>query len=120
MSINTLYQVIQNDINSHQPSIDLVNDAAREVIMSEGGADARHTRRKLDTMNRKWEVVLSKTRDLHVNLEDMLREAKTFSDDLQDMLSRLCEIDGQLITSKPVGGLPDTAREQLQKFMVSV
>lgn len=29
----------------------------------------------------------------------------------------LSDIDGQLVTSKPVGGLPETAREQLQRFM---
>ncbi len=34
------------------------------------------------------------------------------------MLLRLSEIDGQLITAQPVGGLPETAREQLEKFMV--
>lgn len=113
-----IYQVIQNDINNHQPSIDSVNDAARDVIMSEGGADAKNTRRKLDTMNRKWEIVLAKTRDRQLGLDDSLREAKTFHDDLYDMLSRLSEIDGHLVTAKPVGGLPETAKEQLDKFMV--
>lgn len=29
----------------------------------------------------------------------------------------LTDIDGQLVTSKPVGGLPETAREQLHRFM---
>lgn len=29
-------------------------------------------------------------------------------------------MEGQLITTKPVGGLPDTAREQLERFMVSI
>ena len=36
------------------------------------------------------------------------------------MLQRLGEVDGALITSKPVGGLPETAKEQLDKFMVRV
>lgn len=86
--------------------------------MSEGGADAKNTRRKLDTMNRKWEIVLAKARDRQLGLDDSLREAKTFHDDLYDMLSRLSEIDGHLVTAKPVGGLPETAKEQLDKFMV--
>ena len=44
-------------------------------------------------------------------------QAKSFHGELQDMLLRLSEIDGQLITAQPVGGLPETAREQLDKFM---
>ncbi len=53
-----------------------------------------------------------------MELEDALREAKSFQDELQDSLQRLGEIDGQLSTSKPVGGLPETAKEQLDKFKV--
>ena len=34
------------------------------------------------------------------------------------MLARLGEIDGHLAASKPVGGLPETAKEQLEKHMV--
>ena len=48
----------------------------------------------------------------------MVVQAKGFHGELQDMLLRLSEIDGQLITSQPVGGLPDTAKEQLERFMV--
>ena len=52
-----------------------------------------------------------------MDLEASLREAKTFHEELQDLLVRLSEIDGLMITSKPVGGLPETAKEQLDKFM---
>ena len=78
------------------------------------------TRHKLDEMNTLWETALAKTRDRQIELDDSLREAKSFHDDLQDMLVRLSEIDGQMITAKPVGGLPETARDQLEKFTVSV
>ncbi len=46
-------------------------------------------------------------------------QAKAFHDDLHDMLQQLTDVDGQLVTSTLVGGLPDSAREQLNKFMVS-
>ena len=107
-----------NDIQAHQASVDSINDAGKEVIMSEGGAVATKTRAKLDRLNNDWENLLVKTKDRQLELEDSLREAKSFQDELHDMLQRLGEIDGQLITSKPVGGLPETAKEQLDKFMV--
>jgi len=45
-------------------------------------------------------------------------QAKSFHDELQDTLQQLSEIDAQLITSQPVGGLPETARKQLEQFEV--
>ena len=46
-------------------------------------------------------------------------QAQSFHGELHDTLARLADIDGQLITTKPVGGMPETAKEQLEKFMVS-
>ena len=50
----------------------------------------------------------------------LLFQAKSFAGDLQDILSHMSELEGCLITSTPVGGLPETAREQLEKFMVHI
>lgn len=33
-------------------------------------------------------------------------------------MAHLSELEGNLITSTPVGGLPETAKEQFEKFMV--
>ena len=35
------------------------------------------------------------------------------------MLLKINDLEAQLITSKPVGGMPETAKDQLDKFMVS-
>ena len=63
-----------NDIGAHQASIDSVNDAGKEVISSEGGAEATSTRQKMDDMNTLWEAVLAKARDRQLQLQDALRE----------------------------------------------
>ena len=33
---------------------------------------------------------------------------------------KINDLEGQLITSKPVGGMPETAKDQLEKFMVGL
>lgn len=104
-------------MHAHTGTVGRVNEAGQELISSEGGAHADLTRGKLDKLNSQWEVVLGKCRDRQIDLEESLREAKHFHDELQDLLVRLSEIDGQMITSKPVGGLPESAKEQLDKFM---
>ena len=37
--------------------------------------------------------------------------------ELQDLLEWMADMDAKISTSKPVGGLPETAQEQLNKFM---
>lgn len=105
-------------MESHQAAIDQVNEAGKKVISSEGGADASTTRHNLDSLNSRWETLLTKTKNWQMALEDALREALDYQSALSDMVMRLSEIDGQLSASKPVGGLPETAKEQLQEFMV--
>lgn len=48
-----------------------------------------------------------------------MRDAHRFAAEIQDLLSWLGEVDGVIAASKPVGGLPETASEQLERFMVS-
>lgn len=45
-------------------------------------------------------------------------QAKSFHGELQDVLQQLGEIDGHLTTAPPVGGLPETAKKQLDEFSV--
>ena len=47
-------------------------------------------------------------------------QAQGFMGELQDVLMKINDLESQLITSKPVGGLPETAKEQLDKFMVGL
>ncbi len=74
VTISFVFQIVENDIHAHQPSVESVNDAGKEVISSEGGAEARDTRRKLDLLNQRWDEVLGKARDRHIELDDALRD----------------------------------------------
>lgn len=46
-----------------------------------------------------------------------MKEAEQFTAEIQDLLQWLNEIDNALSMSKPVGGLPETASDQLEIFM---
>lgn len=120
LHLSQFLQILLNDVQSHQGSIDQVNSAGQQVISSEGGAEASTTRENLDKLNQRWAAVLSKTKNWQLNLEEALREALEYQSALNDMVHRLSEIDGQLSASKPVGGLPETSKEQLEEFMVRV
>ena len=111
-------KVMVNDIQAHQSSVDTLNDAGRQIIESEKGSrEAGDTQQKLNELNTKWNNLLGKVEGRQVELEDALREAQAFNQEIQDMLLWLNDVDSALSQSKPVGGLPETAKDQLDRFM---
>merc|ERR1719229_2216593 len=111
-------KVMVNDIQAHQSSVDTLNDAGRQIIESEKGSrEASDTQQKLNELNTKWNNLLGKAEGRQVELEDALREAQAFNQEIQDMLLWLNDVDSALSQSKPVGGLPETAKDQLDRFM---
>uniref|UniRef100_T1D235 Putative microtubule-actin cross-linking factor n=1 Tax=Cupiennius salei TaxID=6928 RepID=T1D235_CUPSA len=112
------HKVISNDILAHQTSMDTINRAGHEFMDSDRGSeDAKFTHNKLQDLNIRWQNLQNKAADRYKELEDALKEAQQFHQDIQDLLMWLNDIDGQLVTSKPVGGLPETAKEQLNRFL---
>ncbi|OWF34915.1 Dystonin [Mizuhopecten yessoensis] len=109
-------KVVQNDIDAHKESVDSVKEAGARVAATEKSSDTP-IKRKLSEANGTWGRVKDKCDKKYAELKDSLREAKQFTGELQDLLVLLGDLEGNLITTTPVGGLPETAREQLDRFM---
>lgn len=111
-------KVLANDIQAHQNSVDTLNDAGRQLIESEKGSlEASTTQEKLRKLNDEWKTLLQKASDRQHELEVALREAHGYISEVQDILGWLGDVDAVIGASKPVGGLPETATEQLERFM---
>jgi len=67
-------QMLKMELDDQQPSIDAVHEAGRAVIKSEGGAGAKKTREKLDTLHHQLELVRAKIRDRKLLLDDSLKD----------------------------------------------
>merc|ERR1719376_890653 len=107
-----------NDIQAHQSSVDALNDAGRQLIESDKGSeDASQTQKKLQELNKKWDNLQEKALGKQTDLENALRDAQSFSNEVQDLLLWLGDIDQAISASKPTGGLPETARDQLIRYM---
>merc|ERR1711974_105663 len=93
-----------NDIQAHQSSVDTLNDAGRQIIETEKGSrEASQTQQKLNELNTKWNDLLGNAESRQVELEDALKEAQAFAQEIQDMLLWLNDVDAALSSSKPVG-----------------
>lgn len=111
-------KVLANDIQAHQNSVDTLNDAGRQLIETEkGSVEASTTQEKLRKLNQEWKMLLQKASDRQHELEESLREAHGYIAEVQDILGWLGDVDAVIGASKPVGGLPETATEQLERFM---
>ncbi|KAL4629457.1 microtubule-actin cross-linking factor 1-like isoform X7 [Arapaima gigas] len=111
------HNVLKNDVLSHRSTVDTVNSAGSELLESGPGDEASHLREQLDELNRSWESLLLKTQERQKMLEAALQQAEGFHGELEEFLQWMRRTESQLSAAKPTGGLPETAREQLQQHM---
>ncbi|KAM6399511.1 microtubule-actin cross-linking factor 1 [Rhynochetos jubatus] len=111
------HHVLKNDVLAHQATVETVNKAGNELLESSAGDDASSLRSRLETLNSCWESVLQKTEEREQQLQSTLQQAQGFHGEIEDFLLWLTRMESQLSASKPTGGLPETAREQLNAHM---
>uniref|UniRef100_A0AAX7UQ45 Microtubule actin crosslinking factor 1 n=1 Tax=Astatotilapia calliptera TaxID=8154 RepID=A0AAX7UQ45_ASTCA len=111
------HHVLRNDVLSHHATVDTVNNAAAELLESSPGDEAGNLRDQLDQLNQSWGSLLLKTQERQKLLEAALQQAEGFHGELEEFLQWLRRTESQLSAAKPTGGLPETAREQLQQHM---
>ncbi|XP_029021963.1 microtubule-actin cross-linking factor 1 isoform X7 [Betta splendens] len=111
------HHVLRNDVLSHHATVETVNSAAAELLESSPGDEASHLREQLDQLHQSWESLLLKTQERQKLLEAALQQAEGFHGELEEFLQWLRRTESQLSAAKPTGGLPETAREQLQQHM---
>ncbi|XP_033113691.1 microtubule-actin cross-linking factor 1, isoforms 1/2/3/5-like isoform X2 [Anneissia japonica] len=110
------HKILQNDIMAHEPSLASINQAVRNFAANTDNPQlASVISAKLDSLNKEWENLVAKGNQRQKDLENALGESKTLQDEARRLLSWLRDIDGQLSATQPVGGLPETAKEQLEK-----
>ncbi|XP_061870317.1 microtubule-actin cross-linking factor 1 isoform X1 [Colius striatus] len=111
------HHVLKNDVLAHQATVETVNRAGNELLESSAGDDASSLRSRLEKLNSCWESVLQKTEEREQQLQSTLQQAQGFHGEIEDFLLWLTRMESQLSASKPTGGLPETAREQLNAHM---
>uniref|UniRef100_A0A671NAY2 Microtubule-actin cross-linking factor 1-like n=1 Tax=Sinocyclocheilus anshuiensis TaxID=1608454 RepID=A0A671NAY2_9TELE len=111
------HHVLRNDVLSHRATVETVNSAGSELLESSPGDEINHLRDQLDELNRSWKNLLLKTDERQKLLEAALQQAEGFHGELEEFLLWLRRTESQLSAAKPTGGLPETAREQLQQHM---
>ncbi|XP_074943108.1 dystonin isoform X2 [Phalacrocorax aristotelis] len=111
------HHVLQNDVLAHQSTVEAVKKAGNDLIESSAVEEASNLRSKLELLNQRWQNLLEKTEQRKQQLDSALIQAQGFHGEVEDLQQWLTDTERQLLASKPVGGLPETAREQLNTHM---
>uniref|UniRef100_A0A8C3PRI2 Dystonin n=1 Tax=Calidris pygmaea TaxID=425635 RepID=A0A8C3PRI2_9CHAR len=111
------HHVLQNDVLAHQSTVEAVKKAGNDLIESSAVEEASNLRSKLKLLNQRWKNVLEKTEQRKQQLDSALIQAQGFHGEVEDMQQWLTDTERQLLASKPVGGVPETARKQLNTHM---
>ncbi|XP_073666995.1 dystonin isoform X24 [Tursiops truncatus] len=111
------HHVLQNDVLAHQSTVEAVKKAGNDLIESSAGEEVSNLQNKLEVLNQRWQNVLEKTEQRKQQLDGALRQAKGFHGEIEDLQQWLTDTERHLLASKPLGGLPETAREQLNAHM---
>nr|XP_056712073.1 dystonin [Euleptes europaea] len=111
------HHVLQNDVVAHQTTVETVKKAGNDLIQSSAVEEASNLQSKLELLNQRWQNVWEKTEKRKQQLDSALIQAQGYHGEVEDLQQWLTETERQLLASKPVGGLPETAREQLNTHM---
>ncbi|XP_055358250.1 dystonin isoform X26 [Betta splendens] len=111
------HHVLQIDVLAHKSTVEAVNKAGNDLVESSAGEEASGLQSKLENLNQRWKTILEKTEQRKQQLESALLQAQGFHGEIEDMQQWLKDTERQLLASKAVGGLPDTAREQLNAHL---
>ncbi|KAG9492977.1 hypothetical protein GDO78_001103 [Eleutherodactylus coqui] len=111
------HHVLKNDVLAHESTVQTVKKAGNELLESSAADDASSLRSRLQMLNQLWESVLQKTEEREQQLDFALQQAQGFTGEIEDFIQWQSRIESQLSAAKPTGGLPETAREQLQAHM---
>ncbi|XP_008292239.1 dystonin isoform X3 [Stegastes partitus] len=111
------HHVLQIDVLAHKSTVETVNKAGNDLVESSAGEEASSLQSKLENLNQRWKAIQEKTEQRKQQLESSLLQAQGFHGEIEDMQQWLKDTERQLLASKAVGGLPDTAREQLNAHL---
>ncbi|WKX89695.1 hypothetical protein Q1695_008943 [Nippostrongylus brasiliensis] len=107
--------VVANDVVAHEASVSTLNAAAQRLLRDDRNADVLE---KMNEMNTEWQELNRILEDLKIHMERAKDDAEKVGREAEKWMEWLEDVESQLATTKPTGGLPETAEVQLDDFRV--
>jgi hypothetical protein len=118
---NPIFQIIQNDISAHEPTVQSITNAANKLLESgKTKMDTAVLKNKLDDLQNGWQELLAKSAQREKDLTNSLKIARDFMSEVREMLGWLKGAREFLKRRRPVGGFPESCEKQIEKHQVSL
>ncbi|EDO29908.1 predicted protein [Nematostella vectensis] len=108
------HKILQNDILSHEPSVDSLSRAASALLES-GETDSTALEGKVQELKTTWDAVLAKSAQRQAELEKALKDSHSFMSQIKELRGWLNEASEFLKSRRAIGGRPENATKQLNK-----
>ena len=112
------FRVIQNDIDSHLPSYEAIQNAGKAMIHADPSSTNK-MQPMLDLLADNWRTLLAESDKLGMQLETERNEVSGNADELEKWSLWLGYLLNDLRTMKPIGGLPETCIAQIDEFRIT-
>ena len=114
------FQILHNDIIAHEPSVESVTKAASSLLNENGESklDSGTLQNKVTDLQDSWKEVLDKAARLDAELTAALSASHEVMDQMKELKTWLVEARDFMDTRRPIGGRPESARNQLSKHKV--
>ena len=118
--VRFFFQILHNDIIAHEPSVESVTKAASSLLNENGESklDRGTLQNKVTDLQGSWKEVLDKAARLDAELTAALSASHEVMDQMKELKTWLVEARDFMDTRRPVGGRPESARNQLAKHKV--
>ena len=115
-----IFQVLQNDILAHEPSVESVSRAASSLLMENGDSklESGALQMKVTELQDGWQEVLDKAARLDTELAAALSASHDVMDQMKELRTWLNESREFLYSRRQIGGRPESARNQIAKHKV--
>lgn len=118
--VRFFFQILHNDIIAHEPSVESVTKAASSLLNENGESklDSGTLQNKVTDLQDSWKEVLDKAARLDAELTAALSASHEVMDQMKELKTWLVEARDFMDTRRPIGGRPESARNQLSKHKV--
>ncbi|PIO60022.1 spectrin repeat-containing domain protein [Teladorsagia circumcincta] len=96
-------------------SVSTLNAAAQRLLRDDRNTDVLE---KMNEMNKEWRELNEILESLTLQMERAKADAEKVGRETEQWMGWLEDVESQLATTKPTGGLPETAEVQLDDFLV--
>ncbi|XP_053386476.1 dystonin-like isoform X4 [Mercenaria mercenaria] len=107
--------LLQSDVKGQERASRKLNKALDDTL-SRGGQESPQLRGVQEEMNEMLRRVQADSKDKEAKMQEKLRQVKKYVGDVDDMIQWISDLRTELKSNTPFGALPDTAKEQFEKF----